>query len=413
MVVDLLLVGFGNVARRFVRLLDERAERLRHDHDLTWRVIGIATRRHGAACALDGLDVSRALELVEAGDSLDALAPPPDARVLPGAASRDQPELSCRRTPASSQERALDSRVRGGDEVCMNSGLPWNDKGAEADTGISTAFIRRTIEDARRRDPARPIVMVETTLLDIERGQPAVDHVRAALECGADVVTANKGPVAFAARELLDLAARHHRAFLFEGAVMDGIPIFNLVRETLPAVSITGFRGVVNSTTNHIITAMEEGREFDAALAEMQEAGIAEADASFDVDGWDAAAKTAALVNVLMGGSVTPHAIDRTGIGRLTGVAVRDAVARNRRVRLVASARLQDGRPVGRVAPEELPSADLLAALTGQQNALVLQTDLLGDIGIVQRGSGLATTAYALLGDLVAVRRQLSTGGTA
>jgi len=412
MVVDLLLVGFGNVARRFVRLLDERAERLRHDHDLTWRVIGIATRRHGAACALDGLDVARALELVEAGDSLDALAAPPDARVLPGAASRDQPELSCRRTPASSQGLSW-IPASAGMTAGLDSALRRNDKGAETDTGISTAFIRRTIEDAHRRDPARPVVMVETTVLDIERGQPAVDHVRAALECGADVVTANKGPVAFAARELLDLAARHHRAFLFEGAVMDGIPIFNLVRETLPAVSITGFRGVVNSTTNHIITAMEEGREFGAALAEMQQAGIAEADASFDVDGWDAAAKTAALVNVLMGGSVTPHAIDRTGVGGLTGVAVRNAVARNRRVRLVASARLQDGRPVGRVAPEELPAADLLAALTGQQNALVLQTDLLGEIGIVQRGSGLTTTAYALLGDLVAVRRQLSTGATA
>ena len=172
-------------------------------------------------------------------------------------------------------------------------------------------------------------------------------------------------------------------------------------------MSITGFRGVVNSTTNYIITAMEGGREFGAALAEMQQAGIAEADASFDVDGWDAAAKTAALINVLMGGTVTPHLIDRSGIRGLTGEAVRDAVARGRRVRLVASAGLRNGRPVGRVAPEELPATDLLATLTGQQNALVLQTDLLGELGIVQRGSGLTTTAYALLSDLVAVRRRL------
>jgi homoserine dehydrogenase len=358
--LGLILVGFGNVSRRFVRLLDERAERLRFDHDLTWCAVGIATRRHGAASAPDGVDVARALDLVEAGGSLEALAARPGA------------------------------------------GIP-----ADAGASVSTAFIRRTIEDAQHRDPARPIVMVETTLLDIERGQPAIDHVRTAIQCGAHVVSANKGPVAFAARELLDLAARHHRAFLFEGAVMDGIPVFNLVREMLPAVVVTGFRGVVNSTTNYIITAMEEGWEFGTALAQMQKAGIAEADASFDVDGWDAAAKTAALINVLMGGLVTPHAIERTGIGALTGAAVRDAVARGRRVRLVASACLRDGRPVGRVAPEELPAADLLATLTGQQNALVLQTDLLGEIGIVERGSSLTATAYALLSDLVEVRRRL------
>lgn len=349
--VDLILVGFGNVARRFVRLLDERAERLRLEHDLTWRVIGIATGRHGTARDFEGLNVHSALELVES-------------------------------------ERALEGSVAGSEST-------------------STEFIRQTIGEAKRRNPSRPVVVVETTVLDIQRGQPAIDHVRAALESGADVVSANKGPAAFAARELLDLAARHHRVFFFEGAVMDGIPIFNLVRETLPAVSITGFRGVVNSTTNYIITAMEDGGEFGPALAEMQKAGIAEADASFDVDGWDAAAKTAALINVLMDGRVTPHAIDRTGIGGLTGEAVRDAVARSRRVKLVASASLRDGRPFGRVAPEEIPATDLLATLDGQQNALVLQTDLMGEIAIVQRGSGLTETAYALLSDLVAARRRL------
>ena len=128
----------------------------------------------------------------------------------------------------------------------------------------------------------------------------------------------------------------------------------------------------------------------------MQDAGIAEADASFDVDGWDAAAKTAALINVLMGGTVTPRDIDRTGIGGVTGAAVRAAIGRSRRVKLVASAWREDGRVRGRVAPEELPATDLLATLDGQQNALVLQTDLLGEIAIVQRGSGLTQTAYAL-----------------
>ena len=360
MYVDLILVGFGNVARRFVRLLEERSERLRAEHDLSTRIIAIATRRHGCARDLRGLDARRALELVEAGQSI---------AFLDGSA-----------------------RIAAGDA---------------ASPTITTDFIRQTMDEAGRLDPSRPIVMVETTVLDIARGQPAINHVQAALESGAHVITANKGPVAFAAGALIDLARRQRRAFHFEGAVMDGIPIFNLVRDTLPVVSVIGFRGVLNSTTNHIITAMEKGEGFGAALAEMQAAGIAEADASFDVDGWDAAAKTAALINVLMGGDVTPHDIRRTGIGGLTSADVCGAVARNRRVKLVASAGRGNGRVSGRVAPEELSASDLLATLEGQQNALVLRTDLLGEIAIVQRGSGLTQTAYALLSDLVAVRRRL------
>src|SRR5205823_8453369 len=135
---------------------------------------------------------------------------------------------------------------------------------------------------------------------------------------GAHVVTANKGPAAFAYGRLSRAASRANRRFLFEGAVMDGVPIFNLAREALPAVHVTGFRGVVNSTTNFILTAMEEGRAFGDALAEMQARGIAEADASLDVDGWDAAAKTAALANVLLGANITPHDVERAGMSEAT-----------------------------------------------------------------------------------------------
>ena len=150
-------------------------------------------------------------------------------------------------------------------------------------------------------------VVVETTTLDVTHGEPAISHVRAAIDAGCHVVTANKGPVAFAYAELREAASRAGVAFLFEGAVMDGVPVFNLVRETLPSVDVLGFEGVVNTTTNHIITAMEEGVTFENALARMQAEGIAEADPSLDVDGWDAAAKTAALANVLMDARITPR----------------------------------------------------------------------------------------------------------
>jgi len=167
---------------------------------------------------------------------------------------------------------------------------------------------------------------------------------------------------------------------------------------------VLGFRGVINSTTNHILTALEEGDEFASALARMQEAGIAEADPSLDVDGWDAAAKSAALANVLMGARTTPHRVRRQGIGPDAAARARRAVESGRRLKLVASA--DRGGPPS-VSLVELPQDDLLAGLRGMANALVLKTDLLGEIAIHQLDGGLTQTAYALLSDLVTVRRRL------
>ena len=249
---------------------------------------------------------------------------------------------------------------------------------------------------------------METTTLDITRGQPAIDHARAGLAGGAHVVTANKGPVAFAYNRLVRTARAADRRFLFEGAVMDGIPIFNLVRETLPAVRILGFRGVVNSTTNYILTAMERGERFADALAAMQVAGVAEADASLDVDGWDAAAKTAALANVLLDARLTPRSVDREGLSAATAERATQARAAGRRLKLLASAEGHGRQVCARVAPTEVPEGDLLAGLEGQQNAIVLHTDLVGEIAVVQRGAGLTQTAYALLSDLIAVARDVN-----
>jgi homoserine dehydrogenase len=223
-------------------------------------------------------------------------------------------------------------------------------------------------------------------------------------------VTANKGPAAFAYEELDALAADRDRSFLFEGAVMDGVPIFNLVRETLPAVQIVGFRGVINSTTNHILSAIEDGESFDAALARMQREGIAEADPSLDIDGWDAAAKTAALANVLMRARTTPQAVEREGIGQPTARLAMSAKARGKRVRLVASARRTQAGVVAGVHPIELPESDLLAGLRGMANALILETDLLGEIAVAQFNGGLTQTAYALLSDLIVLRRRQNRG---
>lgn len=346
---NLILVGFGHVARRFVRLLEERRDALARDHSAAWRVRGIATARHGSVFDPAGLDTALACALVEGGGTLTPSVFSPTAVACAGA--RD---------------------------LVRHAGRYGHDHG----------------------------VMVETTTLDVADGEPAATHVRDALGAGLHVVSANKGPVACAYEELLELAAREQRLFRFEGAVMDGIPVFNLVRETLPAVEVRGFRGVVNSTTNYMLCEMERGVPFDEALRDMQAQGIAEADASLDVDGWDAAAKVAALVNVLMRGRMRPADVTRRGIATLTPADLQRAREQGQRLRLVASARRRaDGTIAAHVAPEPVPADDPLAQLAGMANALVLDTDLLGEVAIVQRDGGLTQTAYALLTDLLSLSR--------
>jgi homoserine dehydrogenase len=354
MTVALLLVGYGHVARRFVGLLEESRAAL-EALDVRPVIVGVVTRRHGAAFDGAGLDARCLADLAD-GRS-------------PGAATAPSAVESIARL------RTLDAETR---------------------------------------------VLVETTTLDVQSAEPAISHVRTAFAAGAHVVTANKGPVALAYRALADEATRAGVSFLFEGAVMDGIPVFNLVRETLPACDVLGFRGVLNSTTNYIIGAMDRGEAFDAALRRMQEAGVAEADPSLDVDGWDAAAKTAALANVLMDARITPADVDREGIGPDT--AARAAAARRdgRCLKLVASAarvagdgvnaRVAGGGVNARVALAALPPDDPLAQVDGQANALELDTWPAGRIVVTQRDGGLEKTAYALVSDLVTVARRVRTG---
>ena len=252
-----------------------------------------------------------------------------------------------------------------------------------------------------RSQGAEARVVVETTTLDIRFGEPAISHVRAGFAAGAHVITANKGPVAFAYRALRDEAAAAGVSFRFEGAVMDGLPIFNLVRETLPAVTIRGFRGVVNSTTNFILSALERGEAFEPALARMQQAGVAEADPSLDLEGWDAAAKAAALANVMLDADLTPHRVARASITAETADRARAAQASGRRLKLVASGSGRGSEAAASVALEELDADDPLAILEGQANALEIDTWPLGRIVITQRDGGMEKTAYALLSDLV------------
>ena len=319
---DIALIGYGNVARRFARMLDEQREALAQDHGLSCDIVSTATR-HG----------------------------------------------------------------------CVAGGEPC------ADAFEAIRYVANSDADLR--------IVVEVTTLNVADGEPAISYIRSAIDSGCHVVTANKGPVAFAYAELRDAADKAGVSFLFEGTVMDGVPVFNMVRETMPCVRIAGFEGVINTTTNHILTSMERGVAFDEALAQMQADGIAESDASLDVDGWDAAAKTAVLANVLMGARITPLDVDRTGISEGDRQAVNDARERGHRLKLVASARRAAGGAISaRVALRELPTTHLLAGLDGSANALILQTDVLDRVAVCQLSGDLTQTAYALLADLITVARR-------
>jgi homoserine dehydrogenase len=251
-------------------------------------------------------------------------------------------------------------------------------------------------------------LIVEITTLNIENGQPAADHIAGALKNGKNVITANKGPIAFHYHDLKQLAEKEKRCFLFEGAVMDCAPVFNLVRETLPGCRITGFRGILNSTTNYILTEMAGGINFSTALQKAQELGFAEADPALDIEGWDAAAKVAALINVLLDAKITPPEIDRTGIGQITERDLEQARADNRVIRLLCEGYREGSSIHGKVAPAAIPFTDPLAHIEGTASTLTLNTDLAGKITIGIDDPQIRQTAYALLSDLLTIAKNLN-----
>ncbi len=247
-------------------------------------------------------------------------------------------------------------------------------------------------------------IVIEITTINIKNGLPAADHVKAALLAGKHVITANKGPVAFYYRSLQDLADKQNRYFLFEGAVMDCAPVFNLVRETLPGCRVKSFRGILNSTTNYILCEMENGLSFDEALLTAQKMGWAEADPSMDIDGWDAAAKTSALLNVFNDAAITPIEIERTGISLITKDDLEAAHREGKVIKLICEGGTgANGKIYGRVAPTAINQTDSLAGTGGTTSTLKLLTDLAGTITITIEDPKIGETAYALASDLLTV----------
>lgn len=250
-------------------------------------------------------------------------------------------------------------------------------------------------------------VIVELSTLSIKDGQPAITHIEEAFSAGKHVITANKGPIAWDYKRLKRIADLKGLEFLHETTVMDGTPVFNLVKETLPGCNIVGFRGILNSTTNFILEEMEAGRSFAEALTEAQRRGFAEAEPSMDIDGWDAAAKTAAIINVIMGGELTPMDIERTGIAHLTGRDIETAKNEGKKLKLLCEGYREAGMLKGRVCPRLFDEKDIFSNIDSTSSIISITTDLMGEICILERNPEIQQTAYGIYSDLLILIKRL------
>ena len=248
---------------------------------------------------------------------------------------------------------------------------------------------------------ARPDAVFEATSLSVKDGQPAIDYIRESLQTGAHAITANKGTIVHGYEELEALAQKNGNRFLFESTVMDGAPIFSLFRETMPAVRLNGIRGILNSTTNVILSDMESGMSFEESVKRTQEMGLAETDPSHDVDGWDAAVKITALVRVLMKAPLKLDEVERTGIRNLQAENVRSARQNGKPYKLVCRAERDGSRVKARVRPEQISLSDPLALVTGSSSIVQFETDIFPNLVITENDPGLETTAYGMLADFI------------
>ncbi|MEW1805375.1 homoserine dehydrogenase [Pseudarthrobacter sp. NPDC080039] len=252
-------------------------------------------------------------------------------------------------------------------------------------------------------------IICEATFTNPTDGEPAASHVRWALDSGKSVCTTNKGPVALHGAELKAMARQNGLHFEFEGAVMSGTPVLRFAKRLFPGLSLHGFEGILNGTSNYVLGRMEDGLSFDEAVREAQQRGYAEADPTADIDGYDVQLKVLILANELLGANLTLADVKREGISGLTPGDLRQAGSEGRRWKLVGSARRNpDGTVTAQVAPAALPLDHGLAGVSGANNAVSFSTDLLGAVTVAGPGAGRMETAYALLSDIIAMHEARS-----
>jgi homoserine dehydrogenase len=250
--------------------------------------------------------------------------------------------------------------------------------------------------------------MFENSPVNTQTGEPAIDYIRLALSLGQDAITANKGPVVHGYRELMELAKSKGKTFRFESTVLGGAPVFSVFRETFPLAELSSFKGILNATTNIILSRMENGESYEDAVKYCQSVGVAETDPTNDVDGWDAAIKVAALVTVLMNTPFTPQQVNPTGIRSITSEMIAKAKTEGKRYKLVCSAEKVGDKVNASVAPHLVDMSSPLYGMMNSSTGITFRTDVLPDYSIIASeregmSGGPIETAYGLFADFVNV----------
>ena len=336
--LKLALIGFGFVAQGLAEILLHRADELRATLGFAAQIVAVSTRSRGALYRPDGLVIDELLTAIHQGH-LDRY-----------------PEV-----------------------VGLERG--WD----------TLRIIAESNAD----------VMVEASPSNFQTGKPALDYCHAAFEAGKHVVLANKGPLVVAYHDLLAHAQQVGKQLRFEATVMAGTPTIHIGTQALAGCHISEVRGILNGTTNYILTQMESGMSYADALAQAQRLGYAEADPSADVDGWDAAAKALILASAVFGSRLTMADLSVKGISGITLEDVQDAKANGERWKLIARITPAGGS----VQPVRLPLTDPLAGVLRVNNAVTYATDHLGDVTIIGPGAGRSQTGFGLLADLLAIHR--------
>ena len=339
------LIGCGTVGQGLLEILHKKREHLRDAHGFEARVVAISDKIKGGLLVPEGVDIPAVLAVLGRGGSL-----------------KEYPEAKLGRT----------------------------------DPLDPLDMIERTDAD----------IIAELTYTDIKTGEPATSYIKKALSAGKHAVTSNKGPAALHYAELAGLARKKGLQFRIEGTVMSGTPVFHLAESGLAGNDIRAVSGILNGTTNFILTKMEtEGMDYGPALALAQKLGYAEADPTADVEGFDALAKIVILSNVLLGGSLKTSDVPRQGISAISLAEVKAAAKEGFRFKLIAQANKGPAGVAASVSPQKLPVSDPLAGVMGAHNALSFETDLLGKVTIQGAGAGKIETGFSILSDLLAIHR--------
>ncbi|RSL33747.1 homoserine dehydrogenase [Salibacterium salarium] len=339
----LAFVGFGGVGQGLAEIIQTKGTWLQEQFGMDFKIVSISDLYKGSLHHSEGLDIDKVLQALKKDGTLESY---PETEGL----------------------------VRGWDNIT-------------------------TIEKSNAD------TMVEITFTDVNTGQPAIDHCKKAFVSGKNAVLTNKGPVALAYQELNEIAKANNVCFSFEGTVMSGTPAIRMPLTSLVGNDIKEIRGILNGTTNYMLTKMEAGMDFDDALKEAQAKGFAEADPTSDIEGYDVLYKVIILANVIMNADLKKEDVVCEGISSLTREDMNRAELENKKWKLIGKVKNENGQINASVLPEMLPEEDPLSGISGALNAITYECDLSGPVTLIGAGAGIPETGFALLIDLINLER--------